>query len=43
MDSGCIGAVGGGVAGGLVADADDIGTWGDWLFEPGHYSSKRIE
>jgi len=32
-------AVGGGVAGGLVADADDIGTWGDWLFEPGHYSS----
>ncbi len=32
-------AVGGGVAGGIVADADDIGTWGDWLFEPGHYSS----
>ena len=32
-------AVGGGVAGGLVADTEDIGTWGDWLFEPGHYSS----
>jgi len=32
-------AVGGGVTGGLVADTEDIGTWGDWLFEPGHYSS----
>ena len=32
-------AVGGGVTGGLVADNEDIGTWGDWLFEPGHYSS----
>ena len=32
-------AVGGGVTGGLIADAEDIGTWGDWLFEPGHYSS----
>ena len=32
-------AIGGGVTGGLVADTEDIGTWGDWLFEPGHYSS----
>ena len=32
-------AIGGGVTGGLIADAEDIGTWGDWLFEPGHYSS----
>ena len=32
-------AVGGGVSGGLIADADDVGTFGDWLFEPGHYSS----
>tara|TARA_R100001224_G_scaffold7973_1_gene4284 strand:+ start:930 stop:5126 length:4197 start_codon:yes stop_codon:yes gene_type:complete len=32
-------AVGGGVTGALVANTEDIGTWGDWLFEPGHYSS----
>ena len=32
-------AVGGGVTGALVADTEDIGTWGDWLFEPGHYSA----
>ena len=32
-------AIGGGVSGGLIADADDVGTFGDWLFEPGHYSS----
>ena len=32
-------AVGGGVTGGLIADNEDIGTWGDWLFEEGHYSS----
>ena len=32
-------AVGGGVTGALVSDTEDIGTWGDWLFEPGHYSS----
>ena len=31
--------MGGGVTGGLVADTEDIGTFGDWLFEPGHYSS----
>ena len=32
-------AVGGGVTGALVSDTEDIGTWGDWLFEPGHYSA----
>jgi len=32
-------AVGGGVTGALVTDTEDIGTWGDWLFEPGHYSA----
>ena len=32
-------AVGGGVTGAFISDTEDVGTWGDWLFEPGHYSS----
>ena len=27
------------MTGALVSDTEDIGTWGDWLFEPGHYSA----
>ena len=30
-------AVGGGVAGALVYDAEDIGTFGDWFFDEGEY------
>ena len=32
-------AVGGGAAGSLVADYEDVGTFGDLFFEPGHYSA----
>ena len=32
-------AVGGGAAGALVADYEDVGTFGDLFFEPGHYSA----
>jgi hypothetical protein len=32
-------AVGGGAAGALVADYEDIGSFGDIFFEPGHYSA----
>jgi len=32
-------AVGGGAAGALIADYEDVGTFGDLFFEPGHYSA----